>query len=175
MADVVQAESWAAKTKAFLPTQALISRVLKQRKFKYDEGVSLNEQGQLFYLQIIVKMRPNTVWSRKWRTPPTNAPGKATKPSISLPDIKVLMLFQVIDENNVKTVCITIFMGIQSSQLLFSSRKVVVHLNSTGIQTLILTWWGNTWFKPAKSSEMKRYDNSYQFSSIILAWILFKI
>ena len=41
MADIVQAEVWAAKTKAFLPIQALISRVLKRRKFKYDEGVSL--------------------------------------------------------------------------------------------------------------------------------------
>ena len=74
--------------------------VLKQRKFKYDEGMSLNEQGHLFYLQMIVKMRRNTVRSRKWRTPPTNAPGKAKKPSVSLPYIKVLKLFQVIDENN---------------------------------------------------------------------------
>ena len=47
-----------------------------------------------------MKMWRNTVWSRKWWTPPTNAPGKATKPSISLPDIKVLMLFHVTDENN---------------------------------------------------------------------------
>ena len=50
-------EVWVAKTKAFLPNQGLISRVLKQGKFKYDEGVSLNEQGQLFYLQMIVKMQ----------------------------------------------------------------------------------------------------------------------
>ena len=88
MADCVRAEVWAAKTKAFLPIQALISRVLKHRKFKYDKGVSLNEQGQLFYLQMIAKMRRNTVQSRKWRTPSTNAPGKAKKPSISLPDIR---------------------------------------------------------------------------------------
>ena len=72
----------------------------KAEKFKYDEGVSLNEQGQLFYLQMITKMRYITILSRKWWTPPTNALGKAKKPSISLPDIKVVMLFQVIDENN---------------------------------------------------------------------------
>ena len=59
MADCVRDEVWAAKPTTFLPIQALISRVLKQRKFKYDEGVSLNEQGQLFYLQIIAKMRRN--------------------------------------------------------------------------------------------------------------------
>ena len=57
----MRAEIWAAKTKAFLRIQALISRVLKQRKFKYKEGVSLNEQGQLFNLQMIAKMRRNTV------------------------------------------------------------------------------------------------------------------
>ena len=51
----MRAEVWAAKTKAFLPIQGLILRVLKQRKFKHDEGVSLNEQGQLFYLQMITK------------------------------------------------------------------------------------------------------------------------
>ena len=72
----------------------------------------------------------------------TNALDKAKKGSISLPDIKVLMLFQATDENNVKTVFITIFMDIQSSQLLFLSRKVVAHLNSTAS----LTWSGNTWF-----------------------------
>ena len=146
MANIVRAEIWAAKTKAFLPIQALILRVLKQKKFKYDELVSLNEQGQLFYLQMIAKMQRNTVRSRKWWTPPTNAPGKAKKSSISLPDIKVLILFQVTDENIVKTVCITIFMDIQSSQLLFLSRKVVAHLNSIWIRTWILTWSGNTWF-----------------------------
>ena len=58
------------------------------------------------------------------KTPPTNAPDKAKKPGISLPDIKGL-IFQVTDENNVKTVCITILMDIQSSQLLILSRKVV--------------------------------------------------
>ena len=100
MVDFVRAEIWAAKTKAFLPIQVLISRVLKQSKFKYDEGVSINEQKQLFYLQMIAKMWQNTVRSRKWWTPPTNAPGKAEKPSISFPDIKVLMIFQVTDENN---------------------------------------------------------------------------
>ena len=94
------AEFWAGRMKAFLRIQALISRVLMRRKFKYDEGVSLNEQGQLFYLQMIAIILPNTVHSRKWWTPPTKAPGKARKPSISLPDIKVLMLFQVTDENN---------------------------------------------------------------------------
>ena len=46
---------------------------------------------------------------------PTNAPGKAKKHSISLPDIKVFMLFQATDVNKVKTVFITIFMDIQSS------------------------------------------------------------
>ena len=57
MADCVQAEVLAAKTKAFLSILALISRVLKQWKFKYDEWVGLNEQGQLFHLQMIAKMR----------------------------------------------------------------------------------------------------------------------
>ena len=52
----MQAEVWAGKTKAFLPIQALISRVFKQRKFIFDKCVSLNEQGQLFYLQMIAKM-----------------------------------------------------------------------------------------------------------------------
>ena len=146
MADCVQAEVWAAKTKACLPILALISRVLKLRKFKYEEGIGLNEQGQLFYLQMIAKMQQNTVRSRKWPTLPTNVPCKAKKPSISLPDIKVLMLFQVINENNVKTVCITIFMDIQSYQLLFLSRKVVTNLNSTGIRTWILTWSSYTSF-----------------------------
>ena len=53
----MQAEVLAAKTKAFLSILALISRVLKQWKFKYDEWVGLNEQGQLFHLQMIAKMR----------------------------------------------------------------------------------------------------------------------
>ena len=61
MADIVQAEVWAAKTKAFLPNQALISWVLKPMKFKYDVVMCLNEQGQLLYLQMIGKMRRNTV------------------------------------------------------------------------------------------------------------------
>ena len=62
MADCVRDEVWAAKPTAFVPIQALISRILKQRKFKYHEGMSLNEQGQLFYLQMIAKMRRNTVF-----------------------------------------------------------------------------------------------------------------
>ena len=57
----MQAEVWAAKTKAFLLNQALISRVLKPMKFKYDVVMCLNEQGQLLYLQMIGKMRRNTV------------------------------------------------------------------------------------------------------------------
>ena len=85
----MRAEVWAAKTKAFLPIQALILSVLKS-KFKYDEGVSLNEQGQLFYLQMIAQMLRNTVRSSKWRTTPTNAPGKAKKPSISLQNMTEL-------------------------------------------------------------------------------------
>ena len=147
MADCVWAKVWAAKTKAFLLNQALISRVLKQRKFKYDEGVSLNEQGQLFYLQLNAKMRRNTVGSRKWQTLPTNTPGKAKKPSISLPDTKVLMLFQVTDENNMwKQFLLQILWISSPPSSFFLSRKVVALLNSTGIRTGILTWPGNTCF-----------------------------
>ena len=44
----MRVEVWAVKTKAFLPIQALISRVLKQRKFKYKEGVSLMNRDNYF-------------------------------------------------------------------------------------------------------------------------------
>ena len=62
--------------------------------------------------------------NRRPDRPPTNAPGKTKKPSISLPDIKVLMLFQVTDKNNMITVFITFFMDTQSSQLLFYQEKL---------------------------------------------------
>ena len=116
MADCVRAEIWAAKIKAFLQIQALIWRVLKQRKFKNDEGVSLNEQGQLFYLQMIGKRRRNTVQIKKMA-------GKAKKPSILLPDIKVLMLFQVTDEINIWKQFVLQFLWISSPPSFFIKKS----------------------------------------------------
>ena len=75
MVDIVRAECYAAKLKAFLPIQALISRVLKQRKFKYDEGVSLNEQEQLFYLQMIAKNAVKYSMIKKMADPTHQCPG----------------------------------------------------------------------------------------------------
>ena len=178
MADIVRDEVWPAKTKAFLPNQALISRVLKQRKFKYDEGVSLNEQGQLFYLQMIVKMRWNTVWSRKWRTPPTNAPGKATKPSISLPDIKVLMLFQVIDENNMWTQFVLQFLWISSPPSFFFQQEKLwctwFHWDSNMDSHLVRLYLvlSQQMVQKWKAKTILRNFHAY---FIFLAWILFKI
>ena len=47
MADFVRAEVWAAKTKAFLLSQALISRVSEQSKFKLDEGGEFKWSGTI--------------------------------------------------------------------------------------------------------------------------------
>ena len=152
MTDCVWAEVWAAKMKACLPIQALISRVLKQRKFKYEEGVSLNEQGQLFYLQMIAKIRQNTVWSRKWRTPPTNAQGKAKKPSISLPDIKVT------DENNMWKQFLLQFLWISSPPSFFFYQETLWHTwISSGFEHGFSPGQVILGFKPAKG-KMGRYE-----------------
>ena len=174
----MQAEVWAAKTKAFLPIQALISWVLKQRKFKYGKGVSLNEQGQLFYLQMIAKMRQNTLWSRKWQTPPTSAPGKATKPSISLPDIKVLMLFQVIDENNMWKQFVLRFLWISSPpSFFFHQEKLWCTWIPLGFEHGFSPGQVILGFKPAKGQKWKAKTILINFHVyfIFLAWILFKI
>ena len=54
-----------------------------------------------------------------WVMNVTNAPGKAKKPSISLPDIKVLMLFQVTDENNMWKQFVLQFLWISSPPSFF--------------------------------------------------------
>ena len=86
--------------------------------------------------------------SRKWQTPPTNTPEKARNPNISLPDIKVVMLFQVTDENKMLKQFLLHFYGYIVLPASFFIKKSCGAPGFSPGQVIL-------GFKPAKSSEMK--------------------